>query len=442
MRRIALFALLAFLAGGSQAVSAPQQKRAAQATFAASADAYVTGSARRANFGRARVLRVGPSGGTRAYLRFQVRGLTEPVSRATLRVYARAVARRGIQVRATSGRWSERRVTFRNAPRAGRVVGSIRRVRRGWLSIPLSRAVSGNGTFNFALTGLARVTLSSREGGRRAQLIVETEPPPQTLVAAGDIADCLSNGDEQTAALVNNIPGTVAALGDLAYEDGTAQEFAQCYEPTWGRFKARTRPAAGNHEYHTPGATGYFGYWGAVAGAPTQGWYSYDLGAWHVVVLNSNCTFVGGCHAGSPQETWLRADLAANAAKRCTLGYWHHPRFSSGSVGGSSSVGPLFQALYDANAEALLVGHAHNYQRWVPQNPAGARDDRRGVRQFVVGTGGRVQHPVRPQLPNQEAVNDDTFGVLRLTLRGSAFDWQFVPVAGRTFTDSGSQSCH
>jgi hypothetical protein len=442
MRRIAIFALLVFLAGGSQAVSAPEEKRAAQATFAATADAYVTASSPRGNFGRARMLRIGPGwGGARAYVRFRVRGLTEPVRRATLRVYSRAAARRGLFVRPTSGRWSERRVTFRNGPRAGRALGFVRRVRRGWLNIPLSRYVNGNGTFNFVLTGFSRTTLSSREGGRRPQLIVETEPAPQTLVAAGDIADCFSNGDEQTAALVNTIPGTVAALGDLAYENGAPHEFAQCYEPTWGQFKARTRPAAGNHEYQTPGAAGYFAYWGATAGAPTQGWYSYDLGAWHVVVLNSNCTFVGGCHAGSPQEAWLRQDLAANQ-RRCTLAYWHHPRFSSGSVGGSSSVGPLFQALYDANAEALLVGHAHNYQRWVPQNPSGARDDQRGVRQFVVGTGGRVQHPVRPQLPNQEAVNDDTFGVLRLTLRGSAFDWQFVPVAGRTFTDSGSQSCH
>jgi hypothetical protein len=302
--------------------------------------------------------------------------------------------------------------------------------------------VTGNGTFNFVLTGFSRATLASREGGRRPQLIIETEPAAQTLVAAGDIADCRATGDEQTAALVDRIPGTVAALGDLAYEDGTPAEFAQCYEPTWGRFKARTRPTTGNHEYQTPGAAGYFAYWGTTAGAPGQGWYSYDLGAWHVVALNSNCAFVGGCHVGSPQETWLRADLAANSAKRCTLAYWHHPRFSSGSVGGSGSVGPLFQALYDANADLLLVAHAHNYQRWVPLNPSGARDDQRGVRQFVVGTGGRFQHPVRPQLPNQEVVNDDTFGVLRVTLRGSSYAWQFVPVAGRTFTDSGSQACH
>jgi acid phosphatase type 7 len=332
-------------------------------------------------------------------------------------------------------------VTFRNGPRAGRALGFVRRVRRGWLNIPLSRYVNGNGTFNFVLTGFSRTTLSSREGGRRAQLIVETEPAPQTLVAAGDIADCFSNGDEQTAALVDTIPGTVAALGDLAYENGTAQEFAQCYEPTWGRFKSRTRPATGNHEYQTPGAAGYFAYWGATAGAPTQGWYSYDLGAWHVIVLNSNCSFVGGCHAGSPQEVWLRQDLAANQ-RRCTLAYWHHPRFSTGAVGGSGSVGPLFEALYAANADLVIVAHAHNYQRWAALNPSGAADTARGIRQFVVGTGGRFFHAVAPGDPRQEAANADTYGVLRVTLRGNGYDWRFVPVAGRTFTDSGSHACH
>ena len=421
MRRFAILALLAFLAGGSQALSAPGKAAAPQATFGAVADTYVTTAAPRSNFGRARVLRVGPSGGTRTYLRFQVRGLTEPVRRVTLRVHSRKSSRRGIQVRATSSRWSERRLTARNAPRPIRVVGTTRRVSRGWVSIALGRAVSGNGTFNFVLTALRGVTLSSREGGRRPQLIVETEPAaaPQTLVAAGDIADG-TNGDEQTAALVDTLPGTVAALGDLAYENGSASEFATYYEPTWGRFKARTRPAAGNHEYGTANAAGYFGYWGAVAGQPTQGWYSYELGAWHVIVLNSNCPFVGGCHAGSPQETWLRADLAAHPT-RCTLAYWHHPRFSTGVVGDSPDIRPLFQALYDANADVLLVAHAHNYQRWSPLNPTGAADAARGIRQFVVGTGGRAFHEVSPPDPRQEIANDDTFGVLRLLLSSGGF---------------------
>ena len=438
MRRFAILALLAFLAGGSQALSAPGKSAAPQATFGATADAYVSSAARRSNFGRARALRVSSRPVMRTYLRFQVKGLTAPVARATLRVHSKTRGR-GFQVRATGGSWAERRLTFRNDPRPGRVVGSIGRLRRNWITVDVTRGVSGNGTFNFVLTGRG-ATLTSREGGRRPQLIVETESPPQTLIAAGDIADG-TIGDDQTATLVDTIPGTVAALGDLAYENGSASDFATYYEPTWGRFKARTRPAAGNHEYATPNAAGYFGYWGAVAGPPTQGWYSYELGAWHVIVLNSNCPFIGGCHAGSPQEAWLRADLAAHPT-RCTLAYWHHPRFSTGVVGDSPDIRPLFQALYDGNADLLLVGHAHNYQRWSPLNPTGAADAARGIRQFVVGTGGRGFHEVSPPDPRQEIANDDTLGVLRLSLSSRGFTWQFQPVPGRTFTDSGSQTCH
>lgn len=446
MRRFAILALLAFLAGGGQALSAPESASAPQATFGAIADAYVTAAAPRSNFGRARVLRLGRPGGARAYIRFQVRGLTGSVRRATLRVYSRQASRRGFNVNTTNVGWSERRITFRNSPRSRSLRVGARGLRaRRWVSVNVTRAVSGNGTVNFVLVPgrpAAAALLASREGGRRPQLIVETEvePPAETLVAAGDIADG-SNGDEQTAALVATIPGTVAALGDLAYENGSASDFATYYEPTWGRFKARTRPAAGNHEYQTPNAAGYFGYWGAVAGLPTQGWYSYELGAWHVIVLNSNCPFVGGCHAGSPQEAWLRADLAAHPT-RCTLAYWHHPRFSTGVVGDSPDIRPLFQALYDANADLLLVGHAHNYQRWSPLNPTGAADAARGIRQFVVGTGGRAFHEVSPPDPRQEIANDDTFGVLRLLLSSAGFTWQFQPVAGRTFTDTGSQTCH
>lgn len=260
------------------------------------------------------------------------------------------------------------------------------------------------------------------------------------LVAAGDIADCSSGGDEQTADLVDRIPGTVAPLGDLAYESGSPKEFAGCYDPTWGRFRARTRPAVGNHEYLTPGALGYFQYFGRVAGEPDEGWYSYEEGAWHVVVLNGNCWYVGGCERGSPQEAWLRADLASHAT-RCTLAYWHQPRFSSGEIQGDPRYQPFWEALYDAKADLILVGHAHNYQRWMPLDPTGRPDSMRGIREFVVGTGGRGLHRVTPQLPEQERVNDDTWGVLRLTLTSTGYEWKFVPVAGRSFTDSGSDTC-
>ncbi len=440
MHRFALiFALTGVLVAGVASSAASPQLPPPKA--AVTADAYVSKAAKRRNFGRARVLRTQRLPASRVYLRFDLRSLSEAtITKATLRVYALGSTRGRFTVRSTSGRWTERGITFRNAPRPGSSIAASGRVRRGFLSIDVTRAAKAGELVNLVLTssrGLVR--LASRESGRAPRLDLVLQPA--TLIAAGDIADCLTNGDEQTAALVDTIPGTVAALGDLAYENGTAQEFANCYQPTWGRFKARTRPAAGNHEYQTAGASGYFGYWGAVAGLPTQGWYSYDLGAWHVVVLNSNCSQVGGCVVGSPQEAWLRADLASRT-NRCTVAYWHHPRFSSGEVGGSTSTEPLFQALYDAGADLVLVGHSHTYQRWAPLNPAGVVDQARGMRQFVVGTGGRFFHTVLPPLPGQEAANNDTFGVLRLTLRATGYDWQFMPVAGRTFTDSGSQACH
>jgi hypothetical protein len=185
------------------------------------------------------------------------------------------------------------------------------------------------------------------------------------LVGAGDIAVYGSPGDEATAALLDGIAGTVVTLGDNVYADGTPSEFANCYDPSWGRHKGRTKPAVGNHEYHTPGAAGYFGYFGPAAGDPSKGYYSYNLGAWHIVVLNSNCTYVGGCHAGSPQERWLRADLAAHPTT-CTLAYWHHSRFSSGYQGSTAAVQSLWQALYAFGADIVLAGHDHSYERFAP----------------------------------------------------------------------------
>jgi hypothetical protein len=262
------------------------------------------------------------------------------------------------------------------------------------------------------------------------------------LLAAGDIASCASSGDEATAALLDTLPGTVATLGDTVYEDGTAAQFRDCYDPSWGRHKARTRPAVGNHDYQTPGAAAYFAYFGEAAGDPDKGYYSYDLGAWHVVVLNSNCSQVGGCGPDSPQEQWLRADLAAHPTS-CALAYWHHPRFSSGAQHGDhDNLEPFWRALYDAGADVVLVGHEHHYERFAPQDPSGNADAKRGIRQFVVGTGGKNHYRFDPPMPNSEVRNADTFGVLKLTLRANGYDWAFVPVAGATFTDAGSDACH
>jgi 3',5'-cyclic AMP phosphodiesterase CpdA len=260
------------------------------------------------------------------------------------------------------------------------------------------------------------------------------------LIAAGDIASCRSQGDEATARLLDRLEGTVAALGDLAYERGTDAEFARCIEPSWGRHKRRIRPAVGNHEYGTPGAAGYFRYFGAAAGGP-RGFYSYELGAWHVVVLNSNCRPAGGCEAGSPQERWLRADLASHPA-RCTLAYAHHPPFSSGLHGSDTTLRDLWRTLYEGRADVVLAGHDHHYERFRPLGPTGTVDPSRGLREFVVGTGGRSLRPVLRRLPGSAVHEAGAYGVLVLRLRPSGYRWRFVPVAGERFTDQGSAACH
>jgi Calcineurin-like phosphoesterase/PASTA domain len=261
------------------------------------------------------------------------------------------------------------------------------------------------------------------------------------LLAAGDIAECDKLGDEATAAILDANPeGTVATLGDLAYPDGTAAQFESCYGPTWGRHKARTRPAVGNHEYHTPGAAGYFDYMGAAAGEPGKGYYSYDLGSWHVIVLNSNCNQVP-CHAGSAQEQWLLADLAANPVD-CTLAYFHHPRFSSAQHGNDAGVSAFWTALYAAGADVVLSGHDHVYERFDPQTPAAVADPAHGIRQFTVGTGGRDPYGFVTTRPNSVVRHTGTRGVLKLVLRMGTYDWEFLSEAGKTFTDSGSGSCH
>lgn len=269
-----------------------------------------------------------------------------------------------------------------------------------------------------------------------------TDVPAATLLAAGDIASCASTGDEATAALLAARPNAqVATLGDNVYENGTPAEFANCYEPTWGRERARTHPALGNQEYGVFRAGGYFAEFGAAAGDPPLGWYSYDLGSWHVVVLNSNCDAVG-CASGGSQDKWLRDDLAGHPA-RCTLAVWHHPRFSSGTTYGSNAnLNSLYTALFEGGVDVLLTAHESNYERFAPLNPVGQPDDAHGVREFVVGTGGRSHLPLGPPLPGSEARNDNTFGLLALTLRPTSYQWQFVPEAGKSFADSGSTNCH
>ncbi|MEZ4564191.1 MAG: DNRLRE domain-containing protein [Thermomicrobiales bacterium] len=262
------------------------------------------------------------------------------------------------------------------------------------------------------------------------------------LLAAGDIASCDSIGDDMTADLLDEHEGTILLLGDTAYQSGTPEEFEECYEPTWGRHKDRTYPSLGDHEYNTPGASGYFDYFGDVAGDRDKGYYSFDLGAWHIVVLNANCSKVGGCEAGSPQEQWLREDLAAHPAP-CTLAAIHVPRFSSGTTHGSNpAMSAFWDALYEAGADVVLSGNEHNYERFAPQTPDGIRDDRQGIRQIIVGTGGVGHYPIGPPIANSEVRNDEDWGILKMTLRPGSYDWEFIPVEGQSFTDSGSGVCN
>ena len=274
------------------------------------------------------------------------------------------------------------------------------------------------------------------------------------IAAAGDIAcdpaDSRFNGGQGTAIacrqaatsniLFDSVLAAVLPLGDEQYSDGTHSQFMQSYDASWGRLRTLTRPVPGNHEYQTPNAAGYYAYFGAAGGDPTKGYYSYDIGDWHIIALNSECAAVGGCLAGSPQAVWLENDLAAHQ-NLCTLAYWHHPRFSSGAHGSDNRFDQWWLDLYDAGAEIVLNGHEHIYERFAPQDPS-QNPVSDGIREFIVGTGGAEHHSVNAQAPNSEISNSTTFGVLKLTLRSSGYDWQFVPEVGSTFTDSGSGTCH
>ena len=263
------------------------------------------------------------------------------------------------------------------------------------------------------------------------------EPPPiagEIFVGAGDIAGCTTRfRDEATADLLDGIEGTVFALGDNVQGTGTEEDFANCYHPTWGRHKARTWPAVGNHEYNVPGAEPHFAYWGERAGPAGKGYYSYDLGGWHIVVLNSNVLF-------AEQNEWLEADLAASASQ-CTLAYWHHPWFTSSTYQGSEELLRFIEILHQAGADVVLTGHAHGYERFAPQTPEGIADEAGGIRHFVVGTGGAPFHPFRRIKRNSE-VRALTYGLLKLELFPDRYTWEFMPAEGEVFTDAGEGRCH
>jgi len=303
-----------------------------------------------------------------------------------------------------------------------------------WSSSDTTRAtVDSNGAVRALKPGTVTIRASVPNASAAANLTVD----PGVLVGAGDIATCTANGDDSTASLLDEIPGGVFTLGDNAYPSGSSQAFANCFNPTWGRHKARIRPAPGNHEYEiSPGAAPYFAYFGTAAGEPGKGFYAYDYGAWHIVVINSFLDV----SSSSSQVQWLRADLAAHPAK-CTLAYFHYSLFSSGYYG-MPVMKATWNGLYAAGVDVVISGHDHIYERFGPQTPDGVADAARGIRQFIVGTGGRSHMPLAGVAPNSEVRNTDTFGVLVLTLHASGYDWKFVPIRGKTFTDSGSGTCH
>ena len=315
----------------------------------------------------------------------------------------------------------------------------------GWLVILAGVAAFVGGAGIGATPGLsAPASAAIGSGGPTATPALGPLPSPTTgdavLVGAGDIASCGLADDSATAALVDAIPGTVFTAGDNAYENGTPDEFSRCYDPTWGRFRDRTRPAPGNHDWNTKDAAGYLGYFGAAAtNADGDTWYSYDIGTWHVVVLDSDCGKVDGCGADSAQGRWLADDLAASAA-RCTLAIWHHPRFSSGFHGDDADVEPFWRALDAAGAELVVNGHDHDYERFAPQDASGVADPS-GLREFVVGTGGAALRDFGTIAPNSLVRATVAHGVLELTLHPSGYGWRFISVDG-TFSDQGSAACH
>jgi PKD repeat protein len=312
-----------------------------------------------------------------------------------------------------------------------------------------------NPTHTYSDPGNYTVTLTPSNGqgtGTPATKSISVSPAGQgdpVLVGAGDIADCGRTQDSSTANLLDGISGTVFTAGDNVYPDGTAANYTNCYGPTWGRHKARTKPALGNHDLvNSTSSTGYFNYFGPVAGNPGEGWYSYDVSGWHVIVLNSNCAVLGGgsgtagCGTNSPQTAWLRADLAASSAS-CTIAVIHNPRFTSKRSSPDGAYTAFWTALYNGGAEIVISGDRHNYERFAPQTPAGAADPSFGIRQFVVGTGGAaLSNFTGSTMTNSQVRNGTTYGVLKLTLHSTSYDFQFVPIAGQSFTDNGTTSCH
>ena len=458
--------------------SGATEAAATSLTLLAEADVRAEEANPDTNFGAEPELRTdgGDDPEVRSYLRFAVSGVAGPVGRATLRLYATSATDDGPAAYEAGGDWAERELTWNTRPsRTSEAIADEGAIEAdAWAEYDVTNFVTADGTYSFVLVAPSGdgINFSAREGPQPPQLVVAVNPgevpaavptagagsgEAVTVVAVGDIAcDPASGGfddgegtakecrQKHTAALVEEIdPDLVLGLGDMQYEEGTLENYARSYDLSWGKFKDKTFVVAGgSHDFY--GGGDFYAYWGDHAGpAPLKNWFSMEVGAWHVVFLNSYCREVGGCDPGSEQYEWLRADLAASTAA-CTLALWHEPRFSSGSRhGDDESVDPLWDLLYAAGAELVLVGHEHNYERFAPLDADGYPDEAFGLRQFVVGTGGKSLGAQWEAIkPASEARQGAAYGVLKLTLHATGYDWEFVPEAGKSYSDMGSGACH
>ena len=432
-----------------------------------SADATVSSDLPETPLGTEPWLRADLTPERRSYLRFRLPAGSTLVA-ATLQLYVRGSSD-GFDIVAVDGPWRESSITFETAPPLGEVIASAPAVAdQAWVAVAIPGHAAGDGVLSLAIvpTSDRRTEIASREAERPPRLDFELgttargtaaapapiAPPGRdpTIVAAGDIAcepGAATDAEDEcqmaaTAELVQQIgPTAVLALGDTQYEVGGLEAYLGSYDRTWGAFKPITSPAPGNHEYETADATGYYSYFGEAAGDPEEGYYSFDIGTWHLIALNSNCEDVGGCEAGSPQEQWLRDDLSAHLAT-CVLAYWHHPRFSSGSEHGDDDrTAALWDALAEARADIILNGHDHNYERFAPQNPAG-KPTAAGIREFVVGTGGKDVRPMGELHATSEASYAEGFGVLMITLHDGSYTWRYITVDGAVpYQDAGTTTC-
>jgi Calcineurin-like phosphoesterase len=424
------------------------------------------------NFGTAAILIGRTSPEIDSYVKFDVSGLNGAPLRAVLRLWVETTGTTSYKVyQVTDNSWTETGVTFDNKPAFGGLLAtSGATTANTWMDVDVTAAVGGNGlvTLGFTSGSTAGKNFGAREDTAHAPQLLLTEQPPTNgdpvIVAVGDIAcsptDANYNGGLGTATachqqavsdlILSLNPVAVLTLGDHQYNSGKLADFLTSYDPSWGRFKGITHPALGNHEFGQSGASGYFNYFGDSA-TPLQpgclsnckAWYSYDIGNWHIMTLNTECTVNGNnCVAGSEQDLWLQNELAnANAAGMCKLVTSHHPKWSSSSFA-STEIDQLVQDMYDGRTDMYLVGHMHGYERFAPQTPAGWLDSS-GITEIVAGTGGVFFSGFSTIQPNSLVRNNNTYGVLKLALHPHSADYQFVrdPTSG-LFSDSGTVTCH